>query len=545
MEMIVVMGIMGIIFTSFALYKKRQIESVARENLANVIVGEMYGFLQFTHEDEIELNSDDNADGERDVILNPLYDKSIQPTDDKGKAYSWRSDNTALNAEPGNENHYIKWDNDQMRGYFTSHRCFSSSNQKVADKEFTTDYLRCNQPLNSQDKFLVLERIDLIGNGVEGDRTIQRIDFFVSFHPGKEGSKDIDKFSLENYATAFSQALSHYNIAYTQADYLYRSSALKSDAINFGVGWKLLKAKSASSTDDAIPFGSLASWLDKIDQNAEQLGIRFSFIPGMGEMVKPDGSIGVDKLCWNYDENKLTHCLEVEKGTGRNSEQGVMHLTAKNNENETVTGTLMANVIFEGEAYNPESGQNEIALMTSPVISYQSFGNTKGGTDVIIDDPENYDKNVTDEPGYIKLPVQTCPVAPNVNDPAKPIQLYPRLAAALSSIVADVGKSENSDGTIEDDGNFSDFSNSEMNRVSANGVLDHLSGVAIQVNFIDETEPASDYWVVSATSGVYDNVSGKGVNVINPGSLSVVLTSWCSSVKQPAHGKSVPMPPTK
>lgn len=546
LEMIVVMGIMGVVFTSFSLYKKRQIESVARDNLANTIAHEVYGLLQFINRDEIEINKDANADGNHDFITNPLFDRNFSVSDEKGKTYTWRS-NKKTNEEPDNSNNYIKWDNSQSRGYFTSHRCYSTSNQKVADEEFITEDIDCQLTVDSREKYLVLERVDLIGE--QDTRTIDQVDFFVSYHPGLTGKEDIDKFAIENYATAFSKAFAHYNLAYTQADYIYRSEAKNTDAVNLGVGWKLLKSKNAKDEDSAVPFGSMATYLDEINQDAGQLGIRFSFKAGVGKEVKTDGSVGVDNLCWNYKENMMTHCLEVENGSGRNQEEGIMHLTAKDANNQTVTGTLLANVIFEGEAFDPDKG-NVVALMTSPVVSYQSFGNTKnvGTNDVIIDDPDNYSKAVTDEPGYIKLPVQNCPLAPPA--PAdlaqKPRQLYPRMAAAISSVAADVGKQEKSEGETEDGEDFSDFSNSENNRTATTGLLDHLSGVAIQVNLIkgpEETKTNDDYWVISATSGVFDNVSGKGVNVINPSSLSVVLTSWCSSIKQPEPDDSTPMPP--
>ena len=542
LEMIIVMGIMGVVFTSFSLYKKKQIESVARENLTNILAGEIHGFLQFVNKDNIQLTTDVDADGELDFIVNPLYNPDILTSDEKGKAYATRFNNKP-NEEPSDKNDYIKWDNTQARGYFTSHRCYSSTNQKVADDEFNTEDLPCKQPPDSQDKYLVLERVDLIGP--DNSRAIDQVDFFISFHPGRNGKSDVDKFSIENYATAFSKAFSHYDLTFIQADYLYRNDEKNTQATNFGTGWKLLKTNNAKATDSAIPFGSMASYLDDMNQNIAQLGVRFSFKAGVGKNVKPDGSVGVNKLCWNYKENMMTHCLEVENGSGRNQDEGVMHLTAKNANNQIVTGTLMANVIFEGEAFDPEKG-NVVALMTSPVVSYQSFGNKKdtGTNDVIVNDPENYNKKVTDEPGHIKLPVQTCPLAPPAPaDPQKvPRQLYPRMAAAISSIAADVGKLETSEGEDEDGGDFTDFSNSENNRRTTTGVLDHLSGVAVQVNLIKD-DANGDYWVISATSGVFDNVTGQGVSVINPSSLSVVLTSWCSSIKQPELNDSIPMPP--
>ena len=86
LEMIIVMGIMGVVFTSFSLYKKKQIESVARENLTNILAGEIHGFLQFVNKDNIQLTHDVDADGELDFIVNPLYNPDILTSDEKGKA---------------------------------------------------------------------------------------------------------------------------------------------------------------------------------------------------------------------------------------------------------------------------------------------------------------------------------------------------------------------------------------------------------------------------------------------------------------------------
>jgi|GEM_PF-1733722 toxin co-regulated pilus biosynthesis protein B len=542
LEMIIVMGIMGIILATFTVYKRKQIEAIARENLTNIIVSEIYGVLKFANEDYIYVDEDKDGEADAGTLENPLYNKNyVISGDQKNKTYSQRTSNVKI-TDTLNTDYYMQWDNSQSRGYFTSKACGSPAG-RTADATFFKEYILCNQPRGSADRNLVLERVDLVGDDIT--HTINRIDFIVAYNPGHSEKKDIDKFSIENFSSAFSESFSHYGLVYSHGEMIYRSSAKSSTAENYGKGWNLLKLNGASPTDNAVPFGSLGTYIQDIPNNIEQLGIRFSFEAGVGKYLKADGSVGAKKLCWNYKENLMAHCLETENGSGRNQDEGVMHLTAKNANNQIVTGTLMANVIFEGEAFDPEKG-NVVALMTSPVVSYQSFGNKKdtGTNDVIVNDPDNYNKKVTDEPGHIKLPVQTCPQAPpDPADPQKvPRQLYPRMAAAISSIAADVGKLETSEGENEDGGDFTDFSNSENNRRTTTGVLDHLSGVAVQVNFIND-DANGDYWVISATSGVFDNVTGQGVSVINPSSLSVVLTSWCSSIKQPELNDSIPMPP--
>ena len=548
LEMIIVMGIMGIILATITVYKKRQIEAVGRQNLANVVVGDIYGLLTFANEDVIGV--DENGDGHADVLSldNPLYDKKYVPNGDlKNKTYSQRVSNIALTDEIDNSGNYIQWDNSKARGYFTSKSC-KNGNNSVAEGTFFKEYLSCNQPTNSSQRALVLERVDMVGD--EQTHSIDRIDFIVAYNPGPTKSSDVQKFSIENYTTAFSEAFAHYGLVYSRADMIYRSTGMSSTANNYGKDWTLLKLKGAASEDDAIAFGSMASHMDEVALNMQQLGIRFSFAAGVGKYLKSDGSVGADNLCWNSTAGTMTHCLKVNEGTsgedskGRNDEDGVMHLTAETTDpadkDHTVTGTLMANVVFEGEVFNAQTGKFEQALMTNPVITYESFGNTKGSNSVVIDDPESYTADVADEPGSIQLPVQPCPTLPP--DPDNPNlstkkALMPRMVAAISSIVADAGKSESSDGSTANDSDFADFINSGENRTAAKGLLDHLSGVAIQVNLEKPSTIQDDYkgayWIISATTGVYDNASGQAVSVINPSSLSVVLTSWCSSIPQP------------
>ncbi len=543
LEMIIVMGIMGIILATITVYKKRQIEAVGRQNLANVVVGDIYGLLTFANEDVISV--DENGDGHIDVLSldNPLYDKKYVPDGDlKNKTYSQRVSNIALSDEIDNSGNYIQWDNSRARGYFTSKSC-KNVNNSVAEGTFFKEYLPCNQPTNSSQRDLVLERVDMVGD--EKTHSIDRIDFIVAYNPGPTKSSDVQKFSIENYTAAFSEAFAHYGLVYSHADMIYRSTAMSSTANNYGKNWALLKLKGAAPEDDAIAFGSMASHMEDVASNMQQLGIRFSFAAGVGKYLKSDGSVGADALCWNSTTGTMTHCLKVDDDSkGRNDEDGVMHLTAKTTDpadkDGVVTGMLMANVVFEGEVFNSQTGKFEQALMTNPVITYESFGNTKASNSVVIDDPESYSADVADEPGSIQLPAQPCPTLPP--DPDNPNlltkkKLMPRMVASISSIAADTGKDESSDGSTSNTGDFADFINSGENRTAANGLLDHLSGVAIQVNLEKPSNISDDYkgayWIISATTGVYDNASGKGKSVINPSSLSVVLTSWCSSIPQP------------
>lgn len=538
LEMIVVMGIMGAILATFTVYKRKQMEELGREHLASMIVRDIYGLLEFVNEDDIRLEDDT-------FIPNPLYDaenKSLSETDTRAKAYVSRTSNDIDDdLSLDNDNSYLQWDNDQSRGYYTSKSCGKSSSVKVAKEDFFEDYLNCEQQKNKDDYPLMLERVDLVGDS--GALLIRRVDFFVRFDSGSLASKDLDKFNMGNYSSAFSKAFSHYGLSYSRADVVYRNSGAASAARNtngYGNGWALLK----NSEGKVLSYDNFTKNMESF-RDKQQLGIRFSFDAGVGKYLKSDGSVGADALCWNSTTSTMTHCLKVDDDSkGRNDEDGVMHLTAKTTDpadkDGLVTGTLMANVVFEGEVFNSQTGKFEQALMTNPVITYESFGNTKASNSVVIDDPESYSADVADEPGSIQLPAQPCPTLPPDRDNPNLLtkkKLMPRMVASISSIAADTGKDESSDGSTSNTGDFADFINSGENRTAANGLLDHLSGVAIQVNLEKPSKIADDYkgayWIISATTGVYDNASGKGKSVINPSSLSVVLTSWCSSIPQP------------
>lgn len=185
-----------------------------------------------------------------------------------------------------------------------------------------------------------------------------------------------------------------------------------------------------------------------------------------------------------------------------------MHLTTEK-DNKTVTGTLMANIIVENTGNVDSDGSPE--LLTVPVIEYRAFGNDYDSAKKDTD----YTGNVDSESGTMKVNVQKCPVAPGGRE------MYPRLVAAISSVAADAGT--DSDGGKSE----SDFSNQAKNRTEL-GVVGRLAGVALQVNLNGDATS----WTVSATSAIYDNTSGDGINLINSKSVSVVLTSWCSTIKQ-------------
>lgn len=251
------------------------------------------------------------------------------------------------------------------------------------------------------------------------------------------------------------------------------------------------------------------------------------------------------------------------------------------------TATLYANVVMENTArkhaaqwrINDVAGSRtftdmyggQYELVTPATVFYQAFNNTS-----VIEFT-----GVNGEAGAIQLPVQRCPKVE-----AKPSketgiedydaalkgiyyrQLYPRMTVAISSVSAENSPTE-----------YMDYSLQGKTRKNTmdNPAVGGLGGVALQVNLVIPDniakkiagQPAKDrtpaeygafvsnaawgsfddylytnelfnldsenselyHWIISATSAAID-INGGGINKINPRSLSVIVTQWCSTIPQ-------------
>ncbi|WP_456898859.1 hypothetical protein [Ewingella americana] len=118
--------------------------------------------------------------------------------------------------------------------------------------------------------------------------------------------------------------------------------------------------------------------------------------------------------------------------------------------------------------------------------------------------------------GRITLPVQRCPMGPNNR------QLYPRIAAAISSLSSDISYNMKENvGTY-----LKDYSNPALTRsVAPSELSSDFSKVEIQVNRYDNK------WVVTSTISAYNRAHKKTFSYRNPSSVSVVITRWCSTVE--------------
>ncbi len=530
LEVIIVLALIGMMLVMLASYKKKQAEELRNEVNANAIVQEMYGLLKFANEDEVALDNTTTPE------INPLYIKWQGAIAAYADVFDKRVKNSDLLDQMQTDD-YLSWSGkDSKRQYFTNKKCDGSGNDPTngqVKRNFDDDYILCKLPDIALKGKMQFDRIDLVGSTTE-PLAINRVDFVVRYLPDAKG----EELHFEKLKPAFDQALSHYKINYKQAALLRRSTGSSNKS------WQVILLKQ-NNTTSVIEFGSVASHTaDLTNSKNEEYAIRFSFEMGIGKNTKSDGSVGVNKQCWNInsqmtgpciaaeDADKLSiysgtgstshtpglcwdsksskslPCLSVAEGQGVNKDDQVMRLTTEKN-NQTVTGTLMANIIVENTSNLDAKGQPE--LLTIPVVEYRAFGNdfNDGKKD------NTYIGNVSTESGTMKVNVQKCPVAPGGRE------MYPRLVAAISSVAADVGVDVNNQ-SLE-----SDFANVAQNRTHL-GAVGRLAGVALQVNLNSKDTD----WTVSSTSAVYDNATGLGVNLINSTSVSVVLTSWCSTIPQ-------------
>jgi prepilin-type N-terminal cleavage/methylation domain-containing protein len=221
-------------------------------------------------------------------------------------------------------------------------------------------------------------------------------------------------------------------------------------------------------------------------------------------------------------------------------------------------------------------GQYE--LVTPAVTFYQSFKNDyapekeppEGADDLYrkANDETNY-KALLSEPGVIRLPLQTCPrvegkpsnpESVSADAPLLVRKMYPRLSVAISSVAADDNKKMDKQG-------YTDYTQQgavRANSEKSGNPVGAIAGVAVQANIVVDKDVANNadnvlpkkeetglfedwisddwfngdkdtyhkpFWLISATSSTIDP-DGNGTNKINPQSLSVIITQWCSTIPQ-------------
>lgn len=537
LEIIIVLAITGGILMSYTLYARKKAENTAQQNVANALVAEMKGVINFVNEDEIAIVG-------KDKITNPLYDtkSGIDPY------YSSRITNSLDDINTGDANDYFLWGDGnskqkQQRYLFLSKDCEVTNKSEYS---FEKEYLPCFMSTRAKNSQATIERIGMAGGTVTSRKQdVNRIDAIVRFTKYEKNGD----YQFADYAPHFMNALAAAGISASHAMVLHRNSS--------SANWNVVVQKKDNKTP--VEFGTIASNMDAITQyTSGEFGIRFTF--DLNDNTNGGGGGGGSDTCWTSTDDNVKLCYDKNDGQGEHGEDAVLalNMTDKTNENgNEMAGTLKANIVMEntsrrvymfkrvsggsldldgegnpqrytyrdseGNSYegdlvmtdevardyvNPEYGSeanyevyatktyDAFELLTPVTSEYHAFKEI--GRDVT--DEEDYYPNYDDaslsdqktDYGAIRIPVQICPqVKQSIalrddsgnlildgNGETKKVdivrKLYPRLSAAMSSVTA-----YNMNGITT---GLKDPSQAR-NRLDSSKIISHLAGVATQIEF--------------------------------------------------------------
>ncbi|HDN2513624.1 TPA: prepilin-type N-terminal cleavage/methylation domain-containing protein [Providencia rettgeri] len=527
-EVIVALGIIGVIMIPLSRFMINQIENNHRQHISDAIVDEIYRFIDFINNDEME-KKDNN------FIRNPLFQK-----EQKNIAYSKRTSNYKIEDAITTDGKHFNWGTGENsdRNLFIDETCKGSLLGISLKKEFlkcTMDALLVEHPEFS------IERVDLVGDEVK--KTIERVDFIILYHP----IEDKQGLYIESFYGNFSEAFKNKFLYLTQASFVKRNHSMTN------AGWELIKVD-----NENLQFGNLASHAELVKSSSFDYGLRLSFNVKAGKFLRADGSVNADKLCWNTKTNQYGPCLKAKdentlvltSGKTDNEEKSPTLCWDRENKTQTtclalkkqdpkfpitdaqylpesnfmltdtdskgneVTGTLVANVIIEDSYYEGNKLIKE--YRTVPEVSYHNF---TGNNDKKMIVEEDYVGDDVNEEGKIIFPIKKCPVVQNV-------RLWPRLTVAVSSMMPVVYQNDK-----KLDIDLSKEYSTRKNKITNVGLA---AGVVLQPR--NTVINGKNVWMISASLGVNNPALAESKTYVNPKSLSIMAVEWCSSIKGDYNG---------
>ncbi|ECB7874625.1 type II secretion system protein [Salmonella enterica] len=513
LEVIVVIAIIGMVMVAAANYARTEIDKAHRQNISDIVVTEISSFLSFVNKSELEIYElDSSGDPVKDAgtgefktrtIRNPLYDIPGKPGSLPESNRTWyRNRIVSLNDTDEIKNTgYIDWRNTNTanahRPYFVDRSCAGSRLPviKTSTRRFVEQFLSCDAKWENSE--FDIDRVDLIGDQAKG--SIERVDFFLAFN---ELTND-NGFDIFNYVSSLERA-------FDKAGYLVSGAYL----INRNKGglpqnWELIKNGSGTP-----PPGINVMKPDSYDflnglNKTRQYGIRLSMKPS-GMNLKADGSINAEKLCWDPIKAGPVMCI----ASSRYSSDDHPMLSATVSPGGEPASLSVKELIFNNGMSSRPDGSTYTKYSTVPVIDYVNFS---GENQNKIKVPDGYTANVNAEEGFISRSIQTCPLNPENGQ-----VLYPRMAVALSSFT---GESLANTSKTKLESELRRLKTNRANLKDISGDIDQIKAIVIQVN------QSGGKWLISATTGLKNDLVG-AYSVINPKSLSLLVTTWCATEEQ-------------
>lgn len=577
LEIIFVLAFLGILLLAVGNYARKLIDEKTRQTAADAVAQEIYGALQFINAGSITAT----VNNVTKKVINPLYQQPADPisedaadintlgiqnnplwlahpgdSTDAGSASvspyiarTWSKSITTpvsnnMNVTDNGKNyfsHSLKWSQtiwgaNSVRGYFTDSGCAGASGNIYFNQQF----LSCNENPVLRGSEIAISRLDLVSDQGTVSRPagttagvpvgIDRVDVYVSFSPVDNNPARIEQF-ITPLMTAFRLKKITPN---TNGVYLVR------ELNHAGNTWTLLDKTSGQPATAATPdshlalFSDLPDMIDKL-QHGQTYALRFSF-DGKGNYLRTDGLNSADKVCWNTTTGAAGPCLTSPA-------QDTLVLKQRQSTSE-FANLQVGNVVSTVSRKDADGNTVVDEYYTAPRIRYAAFGNTgqippyfrnpaDGATDLCTADNAcglpgpNTDEIADTHNGAIAVPVQACPQ--NVVDgKGTHVDMFPRLSASVSSVVSGMRKRD--DGTIipGNPGHYFDSQSRNLAALSQSDVsINRLGGAVLQINQSGAT------WRIAAMVGTEDtNALGHPWQYYNPPWLSVMITTWCSSVQQ-------------
>lgn len=514
LEVIIAIAILGLVMLAAADYVRKETEKAHRQNLSDILVSEISSFLSFVNRYELEIYK---ADGTIEKRINPLYNVPLPGvTDSRPDYYKNRLVTKMEDDLNNNASSFINWGKFSPggaaeRNFFLDSACAGAGGNSLtvantSGMRFVDQFLRCERKWENSE--FDIDRVDLIGDQVKG--SIDRVDFFLAFNAINEDNS----LELFNYINSLERAFDKAGFLLSGA---YLISRNKGGAPQ---NWQLVKKGPGTPPPrvDVMKPGGY-DFLSGLSRNL-QYGIRLS-MKADGMNLLADGSVNAEKLCWDPVDNAPVICIASSKYSTHDDPM----LSATISPGTEPASLSVKELIFNNGSGTKPDGTTYNKYSTVPVVDYVSFtGENKNNIKV----SDNYSANVNNEEGFIRRDIQSCPLNPEGDGAGNPQRLYPRMAVALSSFVAE-SLADNQKTGLD-----SDLSKLKSNRDKLSLLkgqdVDQIKGIVIQVNQSTIDKPAGE-WFISATTGLKNDGSG-AYNIINPRSLSLLVTTWCSTEEQ-------------
>lgn len=585
LEIIIALAIVGIVMVTLATYARKMVDEKSRQVVADAVAQEVYGVLQFINADSINASVNNNtkrvtnplyqspsrhvypdaADNTPDADLagltnNPVWlihphnlNSSLNATNYAVSPYIARSYSGNITSPVINDirndggirhpwSHSLKWSQtiwgvNSVRSYFTDSGCdISKTTGPVV--YFNQQFLTCHENPSLRNSEIAISRIDFVNSKGSFSRwttspdfsvAIDRVDVYVSFRPVDGNPARIAQF-ISPLMTAFRTKKIMPN---TDNIYLVRSQPGGN-----GNAWTLLNKTTGMPAGSKTPVDNLAMFTDlpnmiRFLQKNGTYGIRFTF-DGHGDYLRTDGLNAATKLCWNTSGGGAGPCLTTPSTDS---------LVLKRRDNPKEFANLQVSSVISTASHDVKGKTVIDEYYTAPRIQYAVFSSTPGSQS-----PPPYYKNgdqlcpssgggcirgvdvdfiLDPAHGAISVPKQICE---NVVDrEGKKVPMHPRLSASVSSVVSGIYSQGGSISPAISGTKIFDKQGYTINNLDKPEItINRLGGVVMQIR------PIKTDWRIAGVVGIEDIKNrGQTWQYYNPPWLSVIVTSWCSSVPQP------------